>query len=128
MGITILTNLAELENGSYELYKMLGYKLKEAGDYEGELSAFKKVMELRPSDPQSFRDCALAYLDLGNYQQALDMLYEGMTKSYSSEMNRMYNGIEEIVFNRDQPNYCITQKELDIKRLIKTSSPQCLRM
>ncbi len=95
-GLTILTDLAELENGNYELYKMLGYKLKEAGDYEGELSAFKKVMELRSSDPQSYRDCALAWLDLGNYQQALDLLYEGMTKSYSSEMDRMYDGIEEI--------------------------------
>lgn len=95
-GISVLSNLAELENGSYELYKMLGYKLKEAADFEGELSAFKKVLELRPSDPQSYRDCALAYEDLGNYQQALDMLYEGMTKSYSTEMNRMYYGIEEI--------------------------------
>lgn len=94
--ITILSNLAELENSSYELYKMLGYKLKEAGDYEGELSAFQKVLQLRPSDPQSYRDCALAYADLGKYQQALDMLYEGMTKSYSEEMRDMYDGIEEI--------------------------------
>jgi len=95
-GITILSNLAELENGNYELYKMLGYKLKEAGDYESELSAFKKVLDLRSSDPQSFRDYALAYVDLGDYQKALDLLYEGMTKSYSDEMNRMYSGIEEI--------------------------------
>ncbi len=95
-GITILSNLAEMENSNYELYKMLGYKLKDAGEYEGELSAFNKVKELRPTDPQSFRDCALANLDLGNEQAALDMLYEGMTKSYSEEMNRMYSGIEEI--------------------------------
>ncbi|WP_460558091.1 VIT domain-containing protein [Ferruginibacter profundus] len=118
-GITILTNLAELENGSYELYKMLGYKLKEAGDYENELSAFKKVMELRPSDPQSFRDCALAYLDLGYYQQALDMLYEGMTKSYSSEMNRMYNGIEEIFLTEINRIIALHKKELDLKKIDK---------
>ncbi|MEI9956870.1 MAG: VIT domain-containing protein [Ferruginibacter sp.] len=118
-GLTILTNLAELENGSYELYKMLGYKLKEAGDYEGELSAFTKVLALRPADPQSYRDCALAYVDLGNYQQAIDMLYDGMTKSYSAEMNRMYNGIEEIFLTEINRIIALHKKELNLKKIDK---------
>jgi TonB-dependent SusC/RagA subfamily outer membrane receptor len=118
-GLTILSNLAELENGSYELYKMLGYKLKEAGEYEGELSAFKKVKELRPNDPQSYRDCALAYLDLGNYQQALDMLYEGMTKSYSNEMDRMYSGIEEIFLTEINSIIALYKNELNLKNIDK---------
>ena len=45
-GLKILSNLAEMENANYELYKMLGYKLKEAGDYENEVTAFKKVVEM----------------------------------------------------------------------------------
>ncbi len=118
-GVTILSNLAELENGNYELYKMLGYKLKEAGDYDGELSAFKKVLELRPLDPQSYRDCALAHLDLGHYQQALDMLYEGMTKSYSPEMNRMYKGIEEIFLTEINRIIALHKKELKLKNIDK---------
>lgn len=118
-GLTVLTNLAELENGSYELYKMLGYKLKEAGDYEGELSAFKKVLELRPADPQSYRDCALAHEDLGNYQQALNMLYEGMTKSYSAEMNRMYYGIEEIFLIEINRLIARHKNKLDLKNIDK---------
>jgi tetratricopeptide (TPR) repeat protein len=118
-GLTVLSNLAELENGSYELYKMLGYKLKEAGDYEGELSAFKKVMELRPSDPQSYRDCALAYKDLGNYQKSLDMLYEGMTKSYSDEMNEMYDGIEEIFLTEINHIIALHKNKLNLKKIDK---------
>lgn len=118
-GLTVLSNLAELENGSYELYKMLGYKLKEAGDYEGELSAFKKVLELRPSDPQSYRDCALAYADLGNYQKALDMLYEGMTKIYSAEMGRMYYGIEEIFLTEINRIIALHKNKLNITRIDK---------
>ncbi len=118
-GLTILSNLAELENGSYELYKMLGYKLKEAGEYEGELSAFKKVKELRPNDPQSYRDCALAYLDLGNYQEALDMLYEGMTKSYSTEMDRMYSGIEEIFLTEINRIIALHKNQLNLKNIDK---------
>ena len=130
-GLMILTNLAELENGSYELYKMLGYKLKEAGEFEGELSAFKKVMELRPSDPQSYRDCALAYLDLGKYQQALDMLYEGMTKSYSDEMDRMYDGIEEIFLTEINHIIALHKNKVNIKNLDKgiiTSMPADVRV
>lgn len=118
-GLTVLSNLAELENGSYELYKMLGYKLKEAGDYEGELSAFKKVMELRPSDPQSYRDCALAYKDLGKYQKSLDMLYEGMTKSYSDEMNEMYDGIEEIFLTEINHIIALYKNKLNLKKIDK---------
>jgi len=118
-GLTVLSNIAELENGSYELYKMLGYKLKEAGDYEGELSAFKKVLELRPSDPQSYRDCALAYMDLGNYQKSLDMLYEGMTKSYSDEMNEMYDGIEEIFLTEINHIITLHKNKLNIKKINK---------
>ena len=123
-GLTILSNLAELENGSYELYKMLGYKLKEAREYEGELSAFKKVKELRPNDPQSYRDCALAYLDLGNYQQALDMLYEGMTKSYSNEMDRMYSGIEEIFLTEINRIIALHKNELNLKNVYSNQSYQ----
>jgi TonB-dependent SusC/RagA subfamily outer membrane receptor len=118
-GLTVLSNLAELENGSYELYKMLGYKLKEAGDYEGELSAFKKVMELRPADPQSYRDCALAYADQGNYQLALDLLYAGMTKSYSDEMDEMYEGIEEIFLTEINHIITLHKSKLNIKNIDK---------
>ncbi|WP_295797442.1 VIT domain-containing protein [Mucilaginibacter sp.] len=96
LGTRILSNLAELDLGSYELYKMLGYKLKQLGDFEGELFAFKKVTDLRPIDPQSFRDYGLALEDAGQHQKALDVLYEAMTKSYTTETDRLYNGIQEI--------------------------------
>ena len=130
-GLTVLSNLTEMENGNYELYKMLGYKLKEAGEYEDELVAFKKVLELRPADPQSYRDCALAYDDMGNHQQALDMLYEGMTKSYSNEMNRIYNGIEEIFLTEINRIIALHKKELNLKAIHKaliTAMPADIRV
>jgi len=118
-GLIILSNLAELENSSYELYKMLGYKLKEAGDYADELSVFKKVLELRPSDPQSYRDCALAYADLGRYQEALDMLYEGMTKRYSPELRNKYNGIEEVFLTEINHIVSMHRKQVNTQRIGK---------
>ena len=96
LGIRILTNLAELDLDSYELYKMLGYQFKQLGDFEDEVIAFKKVTELRPLDPQSFRDYGLALEDAGQHQMALDVLYKAMTKSYTADAENLYYGIQEI--------------------------------
>ncbi|WP_143822323.1 carboxypeptidase-like regulatory domain-containing protein [Mucilaginibacter pedocola] len=96
IGRCILSNLAEMGLDDYELYKMLGYKLKQLGDYEGEVFAFKKITELRPMDPQSFRDYGLALEDAGKYQQALDVLYKAMVTRYTNEAESLYDGIEEI--------------------------------
>jgi TonB-dependent SusC/RagA subfamily outer membrane receptor len=95
-GLRILSNLAELDLGSYELYKMLGYKLKQIGDYKDELFVFKKLTDLRPLDPQSWRDYGLALEDNGEHQQALDVLYAAMTKSYTDDAESLYSGIQEI--------------------------------
>jgi TonB-dependent SusC/RagA subfamily outer membrane receptor len=94
-GLRILSNLAELDLGNYELYKMLGYKLKQLGDFEGEVFAFKKVVDLRPLDPQSYRDYGLALDDAGEHQQALAVLYTAMTKSYTPDADNLYHGIQE---------------------------------
>ncbi|MES2275617.1 MAG: VIT domain-containing protein [Bacteroidota bacterium] len=96
IGMRILSNLAELDMGSYELYKMLGYKFKQLGDFKSEVFAFKKVTELRPLDPQSFRDYGLALEDAGEHQKALDVLYAAMIKSYTNDADGLYNGIQEI--------------------------------
>jgi tetratricopeptide (TPR) repeat protein len=108
-----------MENANYELYKMLGYKLKEAGDYDAEVSAFKKVLELRPLEPQSYRDYALALEDIGQYQKALDVLYEGMTKSYSDEMNEIYEGIEEIFLVEINRLMQLHKKQVNTKSIKK---------
>ncbi|MEO7767611.1 MAG: DUF2135 domain-containing protein, partial [Ferruginibacter sp.] len=130
-GLKILSNLAELETGSYELYKMLGYKLKETGDYDSEVIAFKKVIELRSLDPQSFRDYALALEDAGRYQEALDQLYEGMTKSYGAEMRGIYEGIEEIFLVEINRLIAIQSKKLRLEKIpasIIKSMPVDLRV
>ncbi|UEG54349.1 TonB-dependent receptor plug domain-containing protein [Mucilaginibacter daejeonensis] len=97
LGLRILSNLAELDLGSYELYKMLGYKLKELKDHQGALYAFKKVADLRPMDPQSYRDYGLALEDAGQHQQALDVLYDALTRFYTEDADSMYDGIQEVL-------------------------------
>jgi Vault protein inter-alpha-trypsin domain/Uncharacterized protein conserved in bacteria (DUF2135) len=96
-GLRILSNIAELDAENYELYKLMAYKLKEAGEAEGACAAFKKVLDWRPFEPQSYRDYALALEDAGHFQQALDTLYLALTKNYSQTTEALYPGFEETI-------------------------------
>jgi len=119
IGLRILSNLAELDLGSYELYKMLGYKLKQLGDYQGEVFAFKKVTELRPLDPQSYRDYGLALEDAGEHQKALDVLYDAMTRTYTKEAENLYNGIEEVFLPEINRIIALHKTQLNLKAIPK---------
>ncbi|WP_295670982.1 VIT domain-containing protein, partial [uncultured Mucilaginibacter sp.] len=120
LGERILSNLAELDLGSYELYKILGYKLKQLGDVEGEVFAFKKVTELRPMDPQSFRDYGLALEDAGEHQKALDVLYDAMTKSYTADADGLYRGIQEIFLPEINRIIALHKGKLNLSAIPKT--------
>lgn len=95
LGVRILSNIAELDAENYELYKMMAYKLKEAGETGAACAAFRKILEWRPFEPQSYRDYALALEDAGLYQNALDSLYLALTKNYDVSVEGLYPGIEE---------------------------------
>jgi tetratricopeptide (TPR) repeat protein len=96
-GYRILSNIAELNLDDHESCKMLGYRLKSMKRYADEVMIFRKVMQLRPQDPQSYRDYALALADVGKFQQALDTLYLSFTKKYDQQIKDLYPGIEEII-------------------------------
>jgi len=119
LGMRILSNLAELDLGSYELYKMLGYKLKQLSDFQGEVFAFKKVIELRPLDPQSYRDYGLALEDANEHQKALDVLYTAMTKSYTADADDLYDGIQEIFLPEINRIISLNKAKLDLSAIEK---------
>ena len=97
IGLRILSNIAELDAENYELYKLMAYKLKEAGETEAACAAFGRVLDWRPFEPQSYRDYALALEDAGHYQQALDTLYLALTKNYTATTDALYPGFEETI-------------------------------
>ncbi len=119
-GLRILSNIAELEAESYELEKMLGYKLKELGESEAACAVFKKVMEWRPFEPQSYRDYGLALEDAGHYQQALDTLCYALTKNYDESVNALYPGIEETLLPEINALIAKDKGKLDISRVPKS--------
>lgn len=99
LAIRILTNLIEIDLDNYELIKALAYKLEYFKEYDLAKNIYKKVLELRPEEPQSYRDLALAYELAGDYQNSFNLLY----KIYNGELllkdeDERFNGIESVVF------------------------------
>ncbi|HWB90499.1 MAG TPA: VIT domain-containing protein [Puia sp.] len=119
LGLRILSNIAELDAENYELYKLMAYKLKEAGSAEDACAAFRKVLEWRPFEPQSYRDYGLALEDAGHYQRALDTLYLALTKNYDQAIQGLYPGIEEILLPEINELIARHSAGLDARRLPK---------
>ncbi|MDF2187495.1 VIT domain-containing protein [Paraflavitalea sp. CAU 1676] len=116
-GLQILTNMAEIDLENHELYKLLGYKLREAGAYEEAVAVFKKVLQWRPMEPHSYRDYGLALADAGLYQQAVDTLYTALQKNYSESSNGMYMGIEEIIVTEINQLISLHKSKLNLTRI-----------
>jgi len=99
IAITVLTNLMEVELHNHELLKAMAYKSEYFQRYDMAVVAYEKVLELRPEEPQSYRDLALAYEQAGRFQESYDLLfkiYDGQL--LEKDMNGRYEGIEQIVF------------------------------
>lgn len=99
LAIRILTNLIEVELNNYELLKALAYKLEYFNQYKLAIQVYKKILELRPEEPQSYRDLALAYEANNQIRNSYDLLF----KLYNGELlekdeTRRYNGIESIAY------------------------------
>jgi tetratricopeptide (TPR) repeat protein len=99
IAITILTNLMEIGVDNHELMKALAYKLEYFGQYEMAVIVYGKVLDLRPEDPQSYRDLALAYGMAGEIQKSFELLYKiyngGLLEKDEEER---YDGIEQIAY------------------------------
>ncbi|MDR1813009.1 MAG: TonB family protein [Candidatus Fibromonas sp.] len=95
--LRILTSIADLELENAVLYRLLGYRFKEYGEYALEKFVCQKVIEWRNMEPQSYRDYALALADNGEAQAALDSLYSLLTKSYSKDIFDRSRGMEEVI-------------------------------
>lgn len=116
-GLQILTNMAEIDLENHELYKLLGFKLREVGAYEEAVAVFRKVLQWRPQEPHSYRDYGLALADAGYYQQALDTLYTALQKNYSESIAGMYRGIEEIIVTEINQLISLHKDKLDVSAI-----------
>jgi tetratricopeptide (TPR) repeat protein len=100
IAIQVLTNVAEIDLDNYELLKALAYKFEEYKLYKYAVYIYKEILELRPEDIQSYRDLALVYEYVGEYQKSVDLLYKIVNgELLEKDENRRFLGIEVIALN-----------------------------
>ncbi|WP_420574863.1 VIT domain-containing protein [Kordia sp.] len=99
VAITIITNLVEIELHNYELLRAAAYKLEYFKRYETAVLVYEKVLEIRPEEPQSYRDLALAYEEVGEIQKSYDLLY-ALYKGQllKKDESRRFTGVEQIAY------------------------------
>jgi tetratricopeptide (TPR) repeat protein len=60
LGIRVLTSVAELKLEDARLLRVLAHRLTQVAEIDLAIALFEKVRRLRPEEPQSYRDLALA--------------------------------------------------------------------
>lgn len=95
--LLVLTSIADIDIENASLFRLLGYRLKQYGEYALEEYVCRKVVEWRPIDPQSHRDYALAQADNDKKNDALKTLYSVLTQSFANNIASRSAGIEEVV-------------------------------
>ncbi|MCQ2194124.1 MAG: DUF2135 domain-containing protein [Paludibacteraceae bacterium] len=93
--IRILSNLAELKLEDAEVARSCANKLVEFKEYGLAASVYERVVKMRGEEPQSYRDLAMVYSELGQYQKAADLLY----KVSSSQWDPRFRNIQQIAIN-----------------------------
>jgi tetratricopeptide (TPR) repeat protein len=63
LGVRVLSNVAELQIDDPRLLRVAAHRLNQVGEREAAINLFEKVLRLRPEEPQSHRDLALALAD-----------------------------------------------------------------
>ena len=93
---SILTGLASLAKGNPKALKALAFKMEEIGKLEDAKIIYQYLLDIRPSDEQSYRDLALIYKELGENAMAVD-LYTKMLKKEIPMVDML--GLEETIAN-----------------------------
>lgn len=92
LALRVLSNLAEMNLENRHILRVLGYRLMQAEQPALAVPVFEQVLRLAEEEPQSFRDLGLAYAADGQYQRAIDTLYEVAVRDW----DQRFPGIEEI--------------------------------
>lgn len=113
LALRILSNIAELQTENHQLLRVLGHRLQQLGYLFLAEKTFRRVLEIREEEPQSYRDLALALADNNKTQEAIDILYGMITKSWNSR----FPGIELIAVGEMNNIIANTKKKPDLSAI-----------
>ncbi len=110
--VRVLSNTLELDLENSELLKVVARRLLQEGEYETAIKVFREIRKLRPEEPQSYRDLALAYQAIEHYQGALDMYLYILDRDW----NR-FEDIKDVVLNELNSLISRQKEKLDLKAI-----------
>lgn len=111
--LRILSNLAELELDDPALLRVLAYRLLQANRPDLAAPVLERVLALRPEEPQSRRDLALAYSALGKFQRAVDLLWEIVSRSWDTR----FPDVELIALEELNAIVATCNQNMDLSRI-----------
>ena len=76
LAVQVLSNIAELKLDDAALLRVAAHKLTQEELYDLSRMLLEEVLEMRPEEPQSYRDLALVLERLGEYEEAMELLAE----------------------------------------------------
>ncbi len=91
--VRVVSNLAEIQLSSHELLRVLAHKLEHMKEYDASIEVYKKLLEIRKEEPQSYRDLALVYSKNEQFQEAVDIIWVAVKTSWDGR----FPGIEAIM-------------------------------
>lgn len=110
--IRILSNVLELDLENPELLKLVGRRLLHENQIPMAIKIFEEIKKLRPEEPQSYRDLALAYSENKQYQKALDLFIEILNQNW-----KRFENIKDVVLNELNALISLHKSELNLKNL-----------
>lgn len=125
--ILLLSNLAELKNEEASFIRILATRYMQMGQNEYALVMYEKALELRPEEPQSYRDLGLILERCGKFQQAVDTFYRIVERSWDSR----FPAIENIVLTEMNKVITTCNKKLDVSAFdprLLTAMPSDMRI
>lgn len=101
LALQVLSNIAELQLEEAALLRVLGHRLLQIGQLDLAVRTFEQVLDLRPEEPQSYRDLALALARRAaeggaapekiraDYARAIELLVEIVTRPWDGRFREI---------------------------------------
>ena len=114
--LDILLNATEISDGNSSILRAIGYTLENWKYFDEAIKVYGQLLELDSNDLYSYRDLAWAFYQNGNYQRAVDLLYDAITlNTESGEFNNL--SFKSLLLNEMNAMISIHKEVLDLSKI-----------
>ncbi|WP_299680225.1 carboxypeptidase-like regulatory domain-containing protein [uncultured Dokdonia sp.] len=134
MADQVRADLAYISRNNTKALRTLCYIYEAAGDYKKAALIYERILKIVPSEAQSYRDLALAYQEIGRYNEALELYYNmlgeqikgvdfrGLEKTLRNELSHLLAlHKDQVDYDRFPNEWLRTDFDIDIRMVIDWS-------